>query len=211
MLDADRDHAPTPRPPAGGARHEQRSDTRDLNSAGEHHHVAGERGDGRAGDAYQQRAHLAGAPITVQQQEQRGAGRSQPHGGARQVEPEQIGDAGDRRPQRCLDAAGAVEKRRFHGHQGDRRCDPDPRDDAGGNRLARREAEDDDRRGNERGGYQRQLEPTAQHRDATSRCGPAPALRPLWRSTGRPPNRDGGSDRSPCSAVRTGSGSTGRG
>jgi hypothetical protein len=210
VLDADRDETAPARPAAGRAGHEQRPDARNLDAAGEHHHVAGERRERGSGNADEQGAHLASAPISIQEEDQPCGCRRKSQRGAGEIQSQQIGDPGDRCPQRGLDAAGAVEERRLHGHQRDRRGDTDPRDDPCGQRLPRPECEDDDRRRHERGGYQRQLEPTAQHRAATSRYGPAPALRPLWRSTGRPPSRGAGCGRTRCTAGQTGSGSTGR-
>jgi len=211
VLDADRDQATPTRAAACGAGHEQRAHPCDLDTPGEHHHVAGERREGGARNADEQRTHLAGAAVAVQQEEQPGAGGSEPERGAGKIEPQQIGDPCHRRPKGGLDAAGPIEECRLHSHQGDRPGDPDAGDDPGRQRLPRREGEDDDRRGHQRSGYQCQLEPTAQHRDATSRCGPAPALRPLWRSTDKPPSQAGGCDRIPCIGARTASGSTGRG
>ena len=105
MLDADRNETAPTRPAASRAGHEQRPDACDLDAAGEHHHVAGERGERGSGNADEQRTHLAGPPIGVEQEEQpRGGGRkSQRRAG--EVEPEQIGDPGDRCPERGLDAA----------------------------------------------------------------------------------------------------------
>ena len=211
MLDADRNQPSATRSASPGARHEHRPNGGDLDPAEEHHHVAGEHGQHRSDHADQQRAHLARLPFPVKEEEQAGGRRGEPERRAGQVEPEKIGDPGDGRPQRGLDSSGAVEKGRFNGEQRDRAGETDPGDDARDARLPRCKREDDDGCRDQRRGYERQLEPTAQHGDATSRYGPAPALRPRWRSTGRLPSPGGGCDRSRYSAGRTASCNTDRG